>query len=95
MGAPFQNATVRTGLDAALAVAAAQGLPTGDPRVLSARGNLVVHVAPAAVEAAVWIVAMADVFPERYARLVEPALEAALGSPSSRSTDTPGAVMPP
>ncbi|HXV94261.1 MAG TPA: phosphotransferase [Pseudonocardia sp.] len=44
---------VARGLAAAAEVAAARGLPTGDLRVLSARGNLVVHLAPAPVVARV------------------------------------------
>lgn len=44
---------MRGGLAAALAVAREQGLPAGDPRVLSARGNLLVHLAPAPVVARV------------------------------------------
>jgi Ser/Thr protein kinase RdoA (MazF antagonist) len=43
----------RAGLAAAVAVAAEQGLPAGDPRVLSGRGNLIVHLAPAPVVARV------------------------------------------
>jgi Ser/Thr protein kinase RdoA (MazF antagonist) len=43
----------RRGLAAAVAVAADQGLPADDPRVLSARGNLIVHLAPAPVVARV------------------------------------------
>lgn len=43
----------RAGLAAAVAVAAQQGLPTDDPRILSGRGNLVVHLAPAPVVARV------------------------------------------
>jgi len=43
----------RAGLDAALSVARDQGLPTDDPRVLSSRGNLLVHLAPAPVVARV------------------------------------------
>lgn len=53
MAAPLHERIARDGLDAALAVARARGLPTGDPRVLSARGNLVVHLAPAPVVARV------------------------------------------
>lgn len=57
MSAPFQDAAHRAlteaGRDAALAVARRHGLPTDDPRVLSARGNLVVHLAPAPVVARV------------------------------------------
>lgn len=44
---------VRAGVAAAAAVAREQGLPAGDPRVLSARGNLLVHLAPAPVVARV------------------------------------------
>lgn len=46
-------AATRAGLAAAMAVARAQGLPAADPRVLSARGNLLVHLAPAPVVARV------------------------------------------
>lgn len=43
----------RDGLAAAVAVAREQGLPADDPRVLSGRGNLLVHLAPAPVVARV------------------------------------------
>ena len=43
----------RRGLAAAVAVARDLGLPTGDPQVLSGRGNLIVHLAPAPVVARV------------------------------------------
>jgi Ser/Thr protein kinase RdoA (MazF antagonist) len=43
----------REGLGAALAVAHAQGLPVGDPEVLSSRGNVLVHLRPAPVVARV------------------------------------------
>jgi aminoglycoside phosphotransferase len=43
----------RQGRAAALALARRHGLPTGDPRVLSSRGNLLVHLAPAPVVARV------------------------------------------
>lgn len=44
---------VRAGLAAAIAVASDQGLPTAGPRVLSCRGNLIVHLVPAPVVARV------------------------------------------
>ena len=44
---------VRAGLAAAIAVASDQGLPTAGPRVLSCRGNLIVHLIPAPVVARV------------------------------------------
>lgn len=53
MTPPWQSALLEDGLRAATAVARAQGLPADDPRVLSARGNLVVHLAPAPVVARV------------------------------------------
>src|SRR5215472_1529783 len=43
----------RAGLAAAVALAREQGLPADDPRVLSSRGNLLVHLAPAPVVARV------------------------------------------
>ena len=43
----------RQGLAAAVALARRHGLPAGDPRVLSSRGNLLVHLAPAPVVARV------------------------------------------
>lgn len=43
----------RAGLAAAVAVARAQGLPAGDPEVLSSRGNVLVHLRPAPVVARV------------------------------------------
>jgi hypothetical protein len=43
----------QAGLAAAVAIAAEQGLPANDPRVLSERGNLIVHLAPAPVVARV------------------------------------------
>ncbi len=43
----------RAGLAAALAVARQHNLPADDPRVLSSRGNLLVHLAPAPVVARV------------------------------------------
>jgi hypothetical protein len=43
----------RAGLAAAIALAREQGLPADDPRVLSSRGNLLVHLAPAPVVARV------------------------------------------
>lgn len=43
----------RAGLAAAVALAREQGLPADDPRVLSNRGNLLVHLAPAPVVARV------------------------------------------
>src|SRR5215470_7312213 len=43
----------RAGLAAAVALAREQGLPADDPRVLSGRGNLLVHLAPAPVVARV------------------------------------------
>ena len=47
------DATTRRGLAAARTVARRLDLPHGDARVLSARGNLVVHLAPAPVVARV------------------------------------------
>jgi hypothetical protein len=47
------HALTRTGVAAALGVAREQGLPAEDPRVLSSRGNLLVHLAPAPVVARV------------------------------------------
>lgn len=44
---------IKRGLAAATATAREQGLPADDPRVLSARGNLLVHLAPAPVVARV------------------------------------------
>ncbi len=43
----------RAGLAPAVALAREQGLPADDPRVLSSRGNLLVHLAPAPVVARV------------------------------------------
>ncbi len=43
----------RRGQAAALALARRHGLPSGDPRVLSSRGNLLIHLAPAPVVARV------------------------------------------
>ncbi|MGW1681133.1 hypothetical protein [Saccharopolyspora sp. NPDC002376] len=43
----------RAGLAAALAVARSFGLPSGDPQVVSDRGNLVVRLAPESVVARV------------------------------------------
>jgi hypothetical protein len=43
----------RAGLAAAVAVARTQGLPAGDPEVLSSRGNVLVHLRPAPVVARV------------------------------------------
>ena len=43
----------RQGQAAAVALARRHGLPAGDPRVLSSRGNLLVHLAPAPVVARV------------------------------------------
>ncbi len=43
----------RAGLAAAVGVARQQKLPADDPRVLSSRGNLLVHLAPAPVVARV------------------------------------------
>lgn len=43
----------KAGVAAALAVARDQGLPADDPRLLSSRGNVVVHLAPAPVVARV------------------------------------------
>jgi len=47
------HALTRAGVAAALGVAREQGLPADDPRVLSSRGNLLVHLAPAPVVARV------------------------------------------
>ncbi|HTT51307.1 MAG TPA: phosphotransferase [Streptosporangiaceae bacterium] len=47
------GALIRDGLAAAQAVAGEQRLPGGDPVILSCRGNLVVHLAPAPVVAKV------------------------------------------
>lgn len=47
------GALIRDGLAAAQTVAREQGLPGGDPAILSCRGNLVVHLAPAPVVAKV------------------------------------------
>src|SRR5450631_1684600 len=44
---------IRAGVAAALSVAREQGLPAENPRVLSSRGNLLVHLAPAPVVARV------------------------------------------
>ena len=47
------KALARAGLAAAVSVARQQGLAADDPRVLSSRGNLIVHLAPAPVVARV------------------------------------------
>ncbi|MDA3630695.1 aminoglycoside phosphotransferase family protein [Saccharopolyspora sp. WRP15-2] len=50
---PNDDERTRAGLTAALAVARSFGLPCGDPRVVSDRGNLVVRLAPEPVVARV------------------------------------------
>ncbi|MEV0697273.1 phosphotransferase [Saccharopolyspora sp. NPDC050389] len=53
MGSDLLEVRVRGGLDAAMAVGRVHGLPLEDLRVLSNRGNLLVHFAPAPVVARV------------------------------------------
>lgn len=53
MTSPSQSTVIASGLRAAASVARGLGLPADDLRVLSARGNLVVHLAPAPVVARV------------------------------------------
>ncbi len=52
-GAGLADAAIREGLAVATAVARELGLPADDHRVLSARGNLLVHLAPGPVVARV------------------------------------------
>lgn len=90
----------RAGLAAAVALAREQGLPADDPRVLSSRGNLLVHLAPAPVVARVatltawarsdpfvWLareVAVASYAFQNGGRVVAPAQQAEPGPHRSR-----------